>query len=48
MLRRSCAIVLCQVSVVALSIAFVSVKSPAVCYVFSASAVTLVRTRSPP
>ncbi|XP_034242137.1 uncharacterized protein LOC117645805 [Thrips palmi] len=41
MLRRSCAIVLCQVAVVALSIAFVSVKSSAVCYVFSASAATL-------
>ncbi|KAK3917194.1 Hemicentin-1, partial [Frankliniella fusca] len=41
LVKRACCIVLCQVCVVALSIAYVSVKSSVVCFAFSAAAVTL-------
>ncbi|XP_052128933.1 uncharacterized protein LOC113214799 isoform X2 [Frankliniella occidentalis] len=41
LVKRACCIVLCQVCVVALSIAYVSVKSSVVCFAFSAAAATL-------
>ncbi|KAJ1521894.1 hypothetical protein ONE63_002231 [Megalurothrips usitatus] len=42
LVRRSCAILLCQVAVVVMSVLYVSVKSAVVCYVFSATSVVLV------
>lgn len=43
-MRRACAILICQVLVVAFSVLYVSVKSVVVCYAFSIAAAMLVST----